>query len=125
MSVHQKCIIMGDFNLPWWGTGANMPGSHRIFVDCFEENFLQQLVCEPTRGSNILDLILANESDLVHSLEVGECLGNSDHNMIRFCLSFQHGGKDNNTLIPNFAKGRYGELKLFLADFEWSMCCQV
>ena len=80
-------------------------------MECFEENFLQQLVLEPTRGSNILDLILTNENNLVHSLKVGEHLGNSDHHVIRFSLSFRHEIRENSTLMPDFAKGNFDLLR--------------
>ena len=66
---------------------------------------------EPTRGSNILDLILTNEDNLVRSLKVGEHLGKSDHHVIRFALSFKHEGRENSTVMSDFAKGNFNLLR--------------
>ena len=45
--------------------------------------FLYQLVNEPTKGSNILDLVLTNKDNFIGNLEIGGPLGNSDHSEIR------------------------------------------
>jgi len=49
-----------------------------------EDNFLMQLVRESTRGSVPLDLLFTNREGLVGDVEVGGCLGQSDHDMIEF-----------------------------------------
>lgn len=47
-----------------------------------QDNFLYQLVDEPTREKNILDLVLTTNADLINNLKVGEPF--SDHNLISF-----------------------------------------
>ena len=47
-----------------------------------EDNFLIQLVSEPTREGALLDLLLVNREELVGEVKVGGCLGCSDHEMI-------------------------------------------
>ena len=42
------------------------------------------MVVNPTRGDNILDLVLSTAPDLLFDLGVNEGLGNSDHNSIEF-----------------------------------------
>jgi hypothetical protein len=45
-----------------------------------------QLVDEPTRGNNYLDLILSSEENMIQNLCVGEHFETSDHQVIRFDL---------------------------------------
>ena len=47
----------------------------------YRNKFLIQHVDQPTRDSNILDLIISSDADLVKDIAVGE---NSDHQIIRF-----------------------------------------
>ena len=51
-----------------------------------EDNFLLQLVRDPTRGGALLDLLFTNRESLVGDVEVGGCLGQSDHEMVEFSI---------------------------------------
>ena len=51
-----------------------------------EDNFLTQLVSEPTRGGALLDLLPVNREELVGEVKVGGRLGCSDHKMIEFSI---------------------------------------
>jgi len=76
-------VLMEDFNLPdicWKYNTAERKQSRR-FLECVEDNFLMQLVSEPTRGVASLDLLFTNR-DVV----VGGCLGLSDHEMVEFSV---------------------------------------
>ena len=78
-------IIVGDFNCPLdWSNETATTGEGNRLIDFKEDNFLIQLVQHPTRGRNILDLIFSTDEGLVSQIEVGECLGTSDHHMV-FC----------------------------------------
>ena len=61
-------LLLGDFNLPniTWG---EVPKCHdallAVFCDVVDDYFLQQMVFEPTRGENILDLILTNTPEFL------------------------------------------------------------
>ena len=37
---------------------------------------------EPTRGENVLDIVLSSQKELVNNVKILEPLGNSDHNQI-------------------------------------------
>ena len=39
---------------------------------------------EPTRGENVLDIVLSSQKELVDNVKIHEPLGNSDHNQIHF-----------------------------------------
>ena len=76
---------MGDFSLPdvsWKYNTAERKQSRR-FLECVEENFLTQLVREPTRDGAQLDLLFVNREGLVGDVMVGGHLGQSDHETIR------------------------------------------
>ena len=59
------------------------------YVPCIiyiiHDNFLFQLVKDPTHNGNILDLVFVTSLDLVYDLKVG--LPFSDHNSITMVLS--------------------------------------
>ena len=84
--ISNRSILMGDFNLPKLlaDPTLSVDRSTLLFRDTFEENFLVQLIREPTRKEEILDLLLVNEDNLITNVAVGESLGNSDHNIILF-----------------------------------------
>ena len=56
------------------------------------DNNLEQIVTEPTRENNILDLCFTNNPGLVQNLEVEP--GISDHNMVKIAVNTRnHKGK--------------------------------
>jgi len=81
-------VLMGDFYLPdicWKYNTAERKQSRR-FLECVEDDFLTQLVSEPTRGGASLDLLFTNREGLVGNVVVGGCLGFSNHEMIEFSV---------------------------------------
>ncbi|KAM9590845.1 uncharacterized protein ACIBXB_005894 [Morphnus guianensis] len=79
-------VLMGAFNLPdvcWKYNTAERKQSRR-FLECVEDNFLTQLVSEPTRESAPLDLLFVNREGLVGDVMVGGHLGHSNHEIIVF-----------------------------------------
>ena len=82
------------FNLPdicWKYNTAERKQSRR-FLECVEENFLTQLVSEPTRGGASLDLLFTNIEELVGDVVVKGCLGLKDHEMTEFSEVKLRGG---------------------------------
>jgi len=55
-------------------------------LDFIEESFTQQHVMEPTRGDNILDLVIASEENMIESVSVWEHFNTSDHQVVRWVL---------------------------------------
>ena len=47
-----------------------------------EDSFLTQPVQEPTRGGALLGLLFTNSEGLVGDVEVEDCLGQSDHEIV-------------------------------------------
>ncbi|GAB0207710.1 hypothetical protein GRJ2_003236700 [Grus japonensis] len=81
-------VLMRDFNLPdfCWKYNIAERKQSRRFLECVEDNFLIQLVSEPTREGAQLDMSFANREGLVGDVMVGGHLGHSDHEMIEFLL---------------------------------------
>ncbi len=102
----KNAVICGDFNNPSvnWSTLTGNRGGQRL-IDLVEDAFLWQSVQKPTRGSNILDLVFTNESDLIHTCGVGEPLASSDHNIVRIKLNLENSIRENMLLVPNYKKG--------------------
>ena len=83
-------ILMGDLNCPsinWESETANADDS--IILDFYKDNFLWQFVDRTTRGNNILDLVFANEEELVSNIDIGNPIGSSDHNIIQFNIEVE------------------------------------
>jgi hypothetical protein len=77
---HYWCtIIVGDFNFPEinWIEGSGFTNStisdEQKFSDFLMDHFLFQLVSQPTRKTNILDLVITNLPSIVSSVESGPC----------------------------------------------------
>ena len=80
-------IVLSDINLPQMNWSTLCHPSTEIYSlianMCFQ-NSLAQLVLEPTRLGNLLDVVLCNEPRIISGLYVDECFGSSDHNAVRF-----------------------------------------
>jgi len=75
---------VGDFNHPdinWEDHTARHTQSRR-FLQSIDDNFLMQVVEEPTRKGSLLDLVLTNKEGLVEDVKAGGSLGCSDHEMV-------------------------------------------
>jgi len=77
---------MGDFNFGEidWINNLGGSGQGQDFLDVVGDSFLTQKVLAPTRGANILDLVLSSDPDIVENLVVGCPVANSDHNLLEF-----------------------------------------
>ena len=49
---------------------------------------------EPTRGENVLDIVLSSQKVLVDNVKIHEPLRNSDHNQIHFDISVKSESKN-------------------------------
>ena len=89
-------FVTGDFNLPQvdWETLQIQSGgtsdsnlSAQYLLRFMSTHLLSQMVTTPTRGSNVLDLIMCNNDRLVCDVSC-EATEMSDHNMVCALLSF-------------------------------------
>ena len=75
---YRNVCIIGYFNyrnIDW----INIAVDHESddFINIIKDNFLKQILSEPTREDSILDYLVSN-------MEIGGTLGSSDHQEIRF-----------------------------------------
>ena len=94
---------MGDFNHGHiqWEPLESAGGDDHQFLLLTQDCFLTQHVLEPTRGGNVLDLMLSSQNELVDNV------GSSDHNQIHFNITVQTGNTYKNQWRRNFNKGKY------------------
>lgn len=113
-----EIIIMGDFNFPNidWKFDRVHNGQGAEFLEGIQDCFLYQMVNEATREKAMLDLVFSSCEDKVHNLTVGEHLGESDHNIIRFSIWFQSTEIINNRLIPNFRNANFPKLRAEISE---------
>ena len=119
--VTNRCIILCDFNLPRLPRNCKLSAdsTEQAYLDCFGDLFLEQLVQTCTRGKEILDLVLTNDHHLIRDVRVGESLGESDHNIIRFTVNVHYTLEENITMVPNLSRGDYAYLRTILNSVDW------
>ena len=112
-----KVILAGDFNSPGidWTNGcltdSYISKSFREFlIDISSDYFLEQIVSEPTRGRNLLDLCFTT-----HPNQVKQCYtlpGFSDHEAVIITLmTSMHEQKQYPRTIPLYNKANWGDIK--------------
>ena len=84
-------ILCGDFNvsnIDWELVSPTVftPVTNSM-CEFVRDNFLLQLVSDPTRHNNIIDLVFTNSPDLVVGLEVVDNLPFTDHDAVHFNLT--------------------------------------
>ena len=95
-------------------------GDDQQFLFLIQESFLTQHVLEPTRGENVLDIVLSSKKELVDNVKIHEPFGNSDHNQIHFDINVKSESKNKKTYRRNFHKGNYKNMRKYLAKLDWN-----
>ena len=77
-------LLLGDFNYPSidWFQQTSTVAQEETFLDFANEHNLTQHVLTPTRGENILDLVMSVGSFQIDEVTVHETFSTSDHNII-------------------------------------------
>ena len=90
------------------------------FLNLVQDSFLIQHVLEPTRGENVLDIVLSSQKEFIDNVRICEPLGCSDHNQIYFIIKVK--GEQNRKIRyrKNFHKGRYKDMRKYLAKIDWN-----
>ncbi|RMC20237.1 hypothetical protein DUI87_01083 [Hirundo rustica rustica] len=121
VSGSSALVLVGDLNLPdiCWELNTAEKRQSRKFLECVEDNFLSQLVSEPTRGGTMLDLLFANRDGLVGVVVVGGRLGQSDHEIIEFSIFGEIMRNTNKTLTLDLQRADFGLLKRLIQRVPW------
>ena len=118
-------ILCGDLNFPniKWPTTVIQGGSLMLrqqaqaLLDFFGEFFLQQLIEEPTRENNILDLFATDDDQLVLRYEVRTKSNISDHNLVKITTT-QYNAPD---LQPDPKRKTLFTLNFWKDNIDWSV----
>ena len=112
-------IVCGDFNMPGidWSTIS-------LTVKSPVSDTLCELVCvsHPTRGDNILDLLLTTNPDLISSVKITFSLPGCDHDAVHFILSAsipQH--STTKCVLYNYKAANIDEFKEVLSHVSWDV----
>ncbi|PKU30779.1 adaptin ear-binding coat-associated protein 1 [Limosa lapponica baueri] len=114
-------VLVGDFNLPdisWVHNTAEREQSRR-FLECVGDNFLTQLVREPTMEAALLGLLFVNREGLVGDVTVGGRLGHSDHEMIEFSILREARRGASRTASMDLRRADFGLFKSLLDRAPW------
>ena len=86
-----EVIMVGDFNLPQieWDTNEATEAFSKQFIECLEDNSMEQLVRENTRfriGQNpsLLDLLIVSDPNVIEDIAYSHPFGKSDHCVLSF-----------------------------------------
>ncbi|GAB0208651.1 hypothetical protein GRJ2_003330800 [Grus japonensis] len=120
-SRSQALVLMGDFNHPdicWRGNAAEHKQS-RKFLECTDDNFLLQVIEEPTRRGAMLDLVLANKEGLVGDVKLKGSLGCSDHEMVEFKILRAVRRAHSKLTTLDFRRADFGLFRDLLGRIPW------
>ncbi|PKU41873.1 rna-directed dna polymerase from mobile element jockey-like [Limosa lapponica baueri] len=123
----QALVLVGDFNYPdicWKGYTVTNIQSKR-FLQCIDDNFLTQLVEEPTRREALLDLVLTNKEGLVEDILVEGNLGCSDHGKIEFRIVGSTHKTISRTETLDFKRANFVLFKKLLGEIPWARALEI
>nr|XP_048724541.1 RNA-binding motif, single-stranded-interacting protein 1 isoform X1 [Caretta caretta]XP_048724542.1 RNA-binding motif, single-stranded-interacting protein 1 isoform X1 [Caretta caretta]XP_048724543.1 RNA-binding motif, single-stranded-interacting protein 1 isoform X1 [Caretta caretta]XP_048724544.1 RNA-binding motif, single-stranded-interacting protein 1 isoform X1 [Caretta caretta] len=112
---------MGDFNFPdiCWESNTAVHRQFRKFLESVGDNFLAQVLEEPTRGGAFLDLLLTNRVELVGEAKVDGNLGGSDHELVEFRILTQGRKVSSRIRTLDFRKADFDSLRERMARIPW------
>jgi len=125
ISLIVKCIVFISICRHYFNDNNNMylkrSAMHtlsRRFLQSIDDNFLTQVVEEPSRGV-LLDLVLTNKDGLVEDVKIAGSLGCSGHEMVEFRIL--HGGSRAISRITtlDFRRANFGLFKDLLGGIPW------
>ncbi len=120
-------ILCGDFNIPQidWTTTSPTTTSQLAseLCDTLNDFALHQLVTEPTRLNNILDLVVTNNPDKTTNVSVSDGLPGSDHLAVNFEIvsTFRKQITPPKTLY-NFRKADFDSFRDLISKIPWDTC---
>ena len=111
-----EIVLVGNFNLSDidWSTVFRDTDLNCTLLDILLDHLMSKQVLEPTRGKNILDLVITTNEGLIRNLEVGEPFSN--HNSIAFEVTMSSSKNPSHKKVNKFTKdiisGRVTEISI-------------
>ena len=123
----QNIILCGDFNLPNINWEVNSPTSPSplasLLCDISSNSSLQQLVVDPTRGNNTLDLVFTNTQNRINNVQVIDGIAGSDHDGVSFDVSLKlQSAAVLSRYLFNFKRADFNQFRETLSTVPWDCC---
>ena len=91
-----------------------------------QESSLYQHVEYPTRGNNILDIILTTNDNLVNNVKIGPEFSSSDHLIIEFDITAEKVKEaESKEKVPDYRKADFIRLKALLTTTDWNQMTET
>ncbi len=116
---NKQVVIIGDFNchsIDW--TSMNGDRESNRLIETEEYAFLTQIVTQPTRENNILDLAFASDPDLLSDCKIDEKLGSCDYYLTRFNIKKEY--TLNKTKISDYRKANFNRARQLIPPAAWN-----
>jgi len=121
-----RMCVLGDLNLPafnWEQFVYPDNNLYNSFADFVCSHGLTQMVEEPTRGNNILDVVLCSDALCCDDVEVLPPVSTSDHNTVCFQLNIsficEQQSDSELSCRRNFAKADWNGIRDSLSSIDW------
>ena len=122
-----NAVIFGDFNLPVteWGGILNSHSGHELYSNILESSLCQH-IREPTRGQNILDIVLSTDDNQISNVDIGPEFSTSDHRTVSFDIDYNITQQNNNyEKVPDFQRADFEKLRRILENTDWSEISRI
>jgi len=123
---YPRLCVFVDFHLPLFNWDMFIYPDNFLYhtAEFVCNHGLTQLVDTPTRGNNVLDLVLCSDVLSCDTMCLLPLMGTSDHAVVSFSLfvSLQHQTPCSSTSSqrPNYAKADWASIRCFLSTINWS-----
>jgi len=128
ISVDHKFTIIGDINLPKlnWNTKLPYPNQTHIkkaYLEFTSQLHLTQMIDFPTRGNNLLDVILTESPHAIKNIKklpsFSQNNSSSDHSSFEFSLYFTKDIHPNITKL-DYKNANYENINYYLQTVDWN-----
>lgn len=116
--------ICTDFNLPNFNWNCNFDVNNLCSLDACLADFIvcngaMQLISEPTRKSNTLDLLLVNDSMSTYDVTVAAPFSTSDHCMLTWRAHCPVSKASPSMPKHDYRRADYNGLSLYFSNVDW------
>ena len=124
-------VVIGDLNcelIDWSRSSVPFNSLQSLFLNCILNLGFTQYIRTPTRGNNILDILLSNSPQLISDAKVCENISPScDHLSITFKINLVidrlskavENNMSHTTTVPDWLRADWNSFFMFLEDFDW------